>query len=302
MNTYILFHAGCWDGLVAAWIARSTLSRVEAGDRIFIPVQYDQPAPILKGPCNLYILDFCFPREQMVRWWQGKEADDPYIKEMVVIDHHKTSAGLLRELTEKKHNMPELGVYRTIKFDLSKSGGRLSWEYFIAGDTGMQPPGVVDYTEDRDLWAWKLPGSREVNACLRSYPMTFETLDKFGRLTYQQLYMEMFAAGEAILRRERQIIDSHVQFAKPIKLLGYDNIPVVNATALNSEITGELAKGKPFAASYFDTKDGKRVWSLRSAENGIDVSELAKSVGGGGHKHAAGFSEDAVNGATRIER
>lgn len=32
--------------------------------------------------------------------------------------------------------------------------------------------------------------------------------------------------------------------------------------------------------------------SLRSAENGADVSEIAKHFGGGGHKHAAGFNFD----------
>lgn len=30
-------------------------------------------------------------------------------------------------------------------------------------------------------------------------------------------------------------------------------------------------------------------YSLRSREGGVDVSEIAKQFGGGGHKHAAGF-------------
>ena len=36
------------------------------------------------------------------------------------------------------------------------------------------------------------------------------------------------------------------------------------------------------------TTDG-RVFSLRSTEEGLDVSEIAKQYGGGGHKHASGF-------------
>ena len=31
------------------------------------------------------------------------------------------------------------------------------------------------------------------------------------------------------------------------------------------------------------------VFSLRSEEGGLDVSEIAKKFGGGGHKHSAGF-------------
>ncbi len=34
---------------------------------------------------------------------------------------------------------------------------------------------------------------------------------------------------------------------------------------------------------------GKTAWSLRSTEEGIDVSEIAKRHGGGGHRNAAGF-------------
>jgi len=33
----------------------------------------------------------------------------------------------------------------------------------------------------------------------------------------------------------------------------------------------------------------QRMYSLRSAEDGEDVSVIAKHYGGGGHQHAAGF-------------
>ena len=73
-------------------------------------------------------------------------------------------------------------------------------------------------------------------------------------------------------------------------MFGY-TVPVVNATLLFSEIVGRLAKGHPFAASFFVKANGERVFQLRSAPDGVDVSALAKSAGGGGHKHAAGFTE-----------
>ncbi len=37
--------------------------------------------------------------------------------------------------------------------------------------------------------------------------------------------------------------------------------------------------------------DGKRQWSLRSRDNGIDVSEVSKKYGGGGHAHASGYED-----------
>jgi uncharacterized protein len=50
-----------------------------------------------------------------------------------------------------------------------------------------------------------------------------------------------------------------------------------------------MAQGELFAACYWDTPAG-RVFSLRSAGLGLDVSAIAKRFGGGGHLHAAGFS------------
>jgi oligoribonuclease NrnB/cAMP/cGMP phosphodiesterase (DHH superfamily) len=89
----------------------------------------------------------------------------------------------------------------------------------------------------------------------------------------------------------KQIIDDHIRHAREIEMAGH-KILAVNATVLFSDIAGELAKGRPFGACYFDRFDGKRQWSLRSAPDGVDVSEVAKQFGGGGHRHAAGWEED----------
>ena len=39
-----------------------------------------------------------------------------------------------------------------------------------------------------------------------------------------------------------------------------------------------MAQGEPFAACYYGKEDG-RVFSLRSTEDGLDVSEIAKAYG-----------------------
>lgn len=50
-----------------------------------------------------------------------------------------------------------------------------------------------------------------------------------------------------------------------------------------------LCKGEAFAGCYWDTPKG-RVFGLRSTDEGVDVSEIAKQFGGGGHRNAAGFT------------
>ena len=314
MKPLVLYHANCWDGFCAAWIARKALGEIEA-----VPVQYGQDPPDVVGR-PVFVLDFSYPRMLM-------QALIRYAASVVVLDHHKTA----------KDELDGLDGYcgATIRFDLDKSGGRLAWDFFFGNKyaTKYTPesceqlrPWLVDYTEDRDLWRWKLPKSREVNAALRSYPLDYALWDRWHEDGFN--VMLLAPEGEAILRREQQIIDEHVKHAREIEMDGY-KILSVNATVLFSDIAGELAASpcgrcegdgkahgsdrpfeysgpgsypgpcpvcsgsgkRPFGACWFERQDGKRQWSLRSREGGVDVSEVAKRRGGGGHKNAAGFEE-----------
>ena len=71
-------------------------------------------------------------------------------------------------------------------------------------------------------------------------------------------------------------------------------MPAVNASPVDtSELLESLAVGHPFALSWSVRFDGVFQYSLRSSANGLDVSEIAKAYGGGGHAHAAGFQSNA---------
>lgn len=268
MKNLVIYHGGsCRDGFCAAWIARGLLPT----DTEFIPTNYGEDTLPEVTDKHVYLLDFRFKRD--VTLAMANRA-----KRLIILDHHKTA--------EKELDGIE-GENIHCTFDMNKSGGRLTWEHFYGG-SGMRSPWLVDYTEDRDLWRWALPNSREINAALRSYPLDFEEWNKLAARDPQDLISE----GAAILRAEAAVIDSHVRHAETREFAGH-RVKCVNATTLISEIAGELAKGMPFGMSYFVRNDGKWIWSLRSDQNGVDVSEIAKRYGGGGHKHAAGFEGQA---------
>ena len=264
----VIYHGGCWDGFCAAWVARRALG----ADCDFVPINYSENAPDVTGRV-VYILDFSFPRKLTL----GMAF---LAKRLFILDHHKTAQKELEGIS-LVHGHPDEGTNIFRKFDMTKSGGRLTWEHFFPGKTS---PWLVDYTEDRDLWTWRLPESRAVNAALRSYPLDFDTWDFIA----QDMASEFIVPGRAILRREKQIVDSHVGFAREVELDGH-KVLSVNATVMTSEIAGELAKDRPFGVCWFERKDGRRIFSLRSREGGVDVSEVAKKFGGGGHPAAAGY-------------
>lgn len=302
----VIYHAGCWDGFCAAWIARKALGEIEA-----VPAHYGTQPPDVTGR-TVYILDFCYPREIMRRLLGQAEW-------LIVLDHHKTAQAALDGIVDEFVQRPDLiatppggAKLPLVWFDMNKSGGRMAWEHFWDWKFSGQPindrfwplavrkdraPWLVDYTEDRDLWRHALPETEAINAALRSHPLDFDLWDQFAM---KDPISTLAYEGRAIRRREQQIVADHVRNARIENfsvLLGgpvqadHVLVPVVNATTLFSEIAGELAKGYPFAACYFDRQDGKRQWSLRSAPDGVDVSEIAKAHGGGGHPHAAGFEQ-----------
>lgn len=306
MKTYVLYHGSCFDGFASAWICRSVLPP----DTEFIPVQYGQEPPVMEPNSIVYIVDFSYKRDVMRRILQSHH-------KVVVLDHHKTAQAELAGLIDEFVLRPDLGVHLhgsaelpIIYFDMNKSGGRLAWGHFYESrlyqtKEPRSRPWLVDYTEDRDLGRTfdgtsTLPNSREINAFIRSFALNFDIWDEWdlirpgsGNPGRESWWENFVNSGSAIMRREKQIIDDHVRHAREIVLLDH-KILSVNATTLFSDIAGELAKGRPFGAAWFVRSDGKCQWSLRSDKDGLDVSEIAKHFGGGGHQHAAGFETLAI--------
>ena len=78
-----------------------------------------------------------------------------------------------------------------------------------------------------------------------------------------------------------------------IDLHGY-RVPCVTSCILQSEIGGHLARKHPFVAIMFEMDD-RRIWSLRSdSKTGVNVAEIARAHGGGGHPNAASYIESIV--------
>lgn len=260
----------CFDGHGAAWAIWQQWPDVE-----FIPAQYGDELPLERcAGKGVLIVDFSYPEGEMRRL--AAEA-----RWVVVLDHHKTAEADLRPLLAE-------GVVKG-EFDMNRSGARMAWAY--AWGVG-NPPKLIQHIEDRDLWRFQLDGTREISAALGSIEMDFRSWTEFARRLEEYGGREkVLAEGAAILRTRdkeiRQILDSsaRLQEVAGVKVF-VANVPY----HLASEAGHLLGKARPFAAVYFDRADGMRQWSLRSSEEGADVSEIAKSFGGGGHQHAAGFS------------
>jgi len=179
-----------------------------------------------------------------------------------------------------------LGKHANWYCDLERSGAVLAWDYLFPNES--RPP-LLGHIQDRDLWQFKLPGTREIQANVFSYEYTFEQWDKLMAADQVEL-LKMTVAGAAIERKHHKDIAELVKVCKRRMVIGNYDVPVASLPYTLSSDAGHLmAQHEVFAACYIDTAE-KRVFSLRSAEDGIDVSAIAKIYGGGGHTKAAGFA------------
>lgn len=265
-----IYHGGeCLDGFAAAWV----IWRKFGADVQFHAGIYGKPPPDVTG-LNVAIVDFSYKRAEMFAL--AKNA-----KSILVLDHHKTAQAELDGLSG-----PNLKVH----FEMERCGAMLTWRHFFPDEAA---PLFLAYIQDRDLWTKQLPGVEEFTSALRSYPMDFGVWNQIilesRRAEKARLPEPLISEGGAIQRYFRTLVESAKKHAHPRDIGGYV-VPVVNASLfLASEVCGELAEGQPFAAMYAETSTGV-IWSLRSRLDGIDVSEVAKKFGGGGHKNAAGFT------------
>ena len=257
--TICIYHGNCADGFGSAWVVRKALGDIE-----FFPGKYHEPPPGVMGK-DVVMVDFSYKRPVLLE--MAAKANS-----ILILDHHKTA---MEDLVDLPANV-------TAKFDMGHSGAMMAWDHFFPG---QEPPPLLLHIEDRDLWRFALPHTREIQASVFSYPYDFKVWDQLMTRSLCALWTE----GSAIERKHFQDIKELLGVTTREMLIGGYRVPIANMPyTLVSDAAHELAKGRPFAGCYWDTPDG-RVFGLRSTDEGVDVSAVAKQYGGGGHRNSSGF-------------
>lgn len=278
-----LYHGDCLDGFAAAWAVRKALPTAE-----FIACEYGKARPFSVVGRDVIIVDFSYKRAAM-------ETIVAECSSLIVLDHHETAEEDLRFLLQPNgdnYDCVQLDHEKCAIFDMNRSGAGLAWDYFHSGTGfGIQRPLFIDYIEDRDLWRKRLEGVDEFTFALQSYPKDFDVWDALinGGVG------ELIAQGEPIKRYNHQRIEEFKRAALKAILIdpGHDPIEcsIVNVPRIfASEVAGELASCNGGIGVTFCLRgDGKWEYSLRSRGD-INVADVAKIFGGGGHAKSAGFA------------
>ena len=287
----LIYHDNCDDGFAAAWAANK-----KWGDNLeYVASNYGRDLPHMDvAGKDLLIADFSLKPEVC------KEIAERGGR-IVMLDHHKTAqdalSGLHSVVRPTIDNIERCfarmsGTWREkvlVEFDMTRSGARMLWDFAFPGEL---VPALICAVEDRDLWLFNRADTKLVSMYLRSLDRDFTQWDAAVRL-YEENNDQFLVEANAIKRFYDQRIKAICETAGIQHFYGHDGVPVTYTCPYDfvSDTCHTLLAmhpEAPFAVAVIRNQEGV-TYSLRSDDARVDVSEIAKANGGGGHRNAAGF-------------
>ena len=291
----VLYHDNCLDGFGAAWAACCKLGL----EGKYLPVQYGQPVPWKELEGTIYIVDFCYKEKELEELLAYAERQH---KVLTIIDHHKTTIDLF-DSWQAAGKLSTVAANLKLVLDETHSGAVLTWMHFFPK---VNIPKGLKLVEDRDLWKFALPETKAYCAGLAVVAKTFSLW------CYYNLSLgieNLIESGELILQyQEQQLtrLEKNCYYTELTYSIGAVET-TVEVLACNAphefapELGNRLAKIAPSSIAMIwqyvpehDVKSNKTLvykqCSLRSKGN-VDVEVIAKALGGGGHKNAAGYRQ-----------
>lgn len=266
-----IYHGNCADGFGAAY----AVWKKYGGGCTYHPGKYGEAPPDVTGMAVIMV-DFSYKRDVILQ--MAEKADS-----ILILDHHKTAEADLAFTEDDFKEGDPCPV--EVTFDMEKSGAVLAWEHFHP-DTKV--PRLLQHVQDRDLWRFALEGTKEIQAAVFSYNYEFVVWDDLVNRCERNGY-DLIDEGTAIMRKQMKDICEFLAAAEHTMVVAGHRVPALNAPYFWSSEAGHImCEGAAFAVCYWRTADGW-TFSLRSHDDGLDVSEIALQYGGGGHRNAAGF-------------
>lgn len=275
----VIYHDPCSDGTGSAYIAWKYFTTNFPNKKIiYYPMSIGSSPPSDIENKNVLICDYSYKKDVLINLLTK-------VNKLLIIDHHKSAEKDLQDIDDK-HKI----------FHMGHSGAMLTWFYFY-GDTN--PPLMIEYIQDRDIWTKKLSNTDDFASWFYTLPLKFEEYDKYSddNVLLEMIKTKGIAFGELNNYYINQAIDHVVPKFCKIKNKYYF-VAYVNSTVCKSDIGNQIFNKFPlvdFSVAYsINDNSNSTSFSLRSTDKHADVSEIAFSLGAGGHRNASGIRLDHV--------
>jgi oligoribonuclease NrnB/cAMP/cGMP phosphodiesterase (DHH superfamily) len=259
---------------------------ITLGHPKFVAIDYNDTFPmdtIHKGEL-VVIVDYSLKPDMMHKLLEITE-------DVVWIDHHKTAIEMYHDFDRIIRGVRQDGeaacvlTWKYIHW-WSGRGGRK--ENFANVDPDIPVARAIELVGDRDVWKWEFgDDTKFFHAGIQAHDLTPDSDFLFDMLTNKpELVDEVIEHGKCIQAYREKFYKRYLdQYMFEVELDGHKCL-ALNAGMCGSEAFGDKFEEYPIVITF--VQDGLRyIVSLFS--HTVDVSEIAKANGGGGHANASGF-------------
>lgn len=290
-NTVAFYHTDL-DGHLSGAIIEKHLRRK---DPLMVPINYGDNFPwhLIDEETEVWMADF-----SLQPWVEMAKLQNS-CKKLVWIDHHKTAIQAHDEWVEETDGEPIDGVRED-----GKAACWLCWDYC---NPGTALPRAVFLAAKFDVWAWHdIPGAIQYHYGTQLYE-TDPATKKGVTFWNLQLNPQCSDPGVEAVEKQGTLLMKYIEKsdAAYIKSNSFET----TLDGLNFIATNRKGGSRQFKSVWDPEKyhamltfawmgDGWSV-SMYTEREDVDVGEVAKNHGGGGHRGAAGFSCEELPFALR---
>jgi oligoribonuclease NrnB/cAMP/cGMP phosphodiesterase (DHH superfamily) len=289
----------CFDGAAAA----ATVARFHEGDRVSVTfaANHESDATIQRlkpaserGPDEVWITDLSWnliaTGEHLSRLARGGTR-------VYWIDHHRSA---ISRAHHSEFNVPFAGKLLSEDF----SAARLAFNFLkrkrlpasVKRRAFDEFYPIVERADDHDRWVHRIPDSPLWALAVQTLGGT-ESYREFMRMRTPVMSRKLVRALEAGQRAMRQSLEMARSTIVDRPLTNGLLLRAACCVGYSSEVAAELYQDQHQAViALFDMRS-QGVSLRRSADCRVDLSEIARSLGGGGHAAAAGFGLEELKRA-----
>ena len=267
-----IYHKNCTDGTTAAAVLLKKFPDCE-----LIPLEhgyseedFEAILSIVDKDTTVYIVDFSLRKEHLEKLIEKA-------KEVILIDHHIGVKDILENLSKKYKNFHYV-------FDNNRSGASLTWIYFF-GEKNI--PQLIKLVEDKDIWTWKYADKTKY---ANTYLFLFTNKPHELLKLLDEPIESILEKGKILSEYTDYLINYFIERAKEVYIkIDEHKVRAFNTGLFQSEIGNILCEKYKEPIALFNINGDIVKFSFRSCDYvSPSALELAKTLGGGGHKNAAG--------------
>lgn len=266
----ICLHHNDADGRACGAIVRRALNQ----DVALVEMNYGEPIPweAIELVNRVIVVDFSLPLADMQRVAAGRE--------LVWIDHHKTA---LEEMQGAANQWPGIR-------SVDEAACVLTWLYFFPD---IPLPKAVVLIGDRDIWRWAEEHTGAFGEGLYQQDTNAENDELWQPLLDDddEILNQLIDHGGILRQANLNSIERKVsRFGQEVIFEGHKTL-LVNDRG-NGDMGDYINKlGYEIGYCYIDIlQNGTLNTVVTLYSKDVDVSQIARKFGGGGHPGAAGFA------------